>query len=1271
MQPQPLVCVLDSMKVNASHTVRLLLVVFGFVAGNAADAQVLMSNSTIAVCDTFFRDDGGSGAYTGAELTMTLCPDEAGAFVSLNFLAFSLYQAPNPNNSDYLTIYDGTSTAAASLGSYTGDELQGLMVSSTLGNATGCLTLQFSSPTNNTAGFAGWEATIGCGLPCAGMQGLAEILGQTTLVNNIPTISICQGEEVLFADAGSTIDPGFQLAYWMWDFDDGSEQTLTAPSDVAHTFDDPGAYSVKLVVGYLNDGDTCKSLNINPVQVLVSTPPSFNTSLESPICTGGTQVEGALDGSPVTSILWTDAPSIDAPSISPTGFDAGFTYCSSLELDVFPADAVLETCEDLIQITAEMEHSFLGDLGISITCPNGTTVTLQTQGGGGTFLGEPVDVEDDLTEGVCYAYGWSETSALGQIENPANASNVPYVNALGDNVTGNIVNPGVYQPENTLCTLVGCPLNGTWDFCFTDYLGADNGFVCTWNLVLNPALFPGAIVIQPEIVDAHWNLDPYIGATGITATVDPSTPYVLDVSATAAGSYPFTFSVTNDFGCAQDTTVVLEVVAPPAVTAGADFYACGDATLQAGVLGLPAPECSDDAGTYTLCYQNGITETFTYCPDEPNAGSTFLSIEFLAGQVEVGWDEVNVFDGPDVTSPLLVQAPYYGNAGQLGGLVFTAGNPTGCITLQVTPDFSVDCVSAGYTPWEWVVSCTNAGGIDWTWTPADLLSGAGGASPVINQLDVPTTFTVTGEWSFLPGCGASDQVVVSPAFDIDAIATDPTCFGNDGSVEVLIVPTGSAGPWTVEVAVGGVLAGTAFVSNPANPVLVDGLSGGSVTVEVSDANCTRVLELNLVEPVIPELMVSSDTTICIDGTAVLMAALEPIQPGTTYQWSTGDAGAQLAVSPGASSVYTVFATYAEGCSTPEASVGVILLSPLNVAFMEPVTTCSGIGVETGVSAASGGLAPYSYAWSPNPGFGNSVSYGEVIPSVTSSYCIEVTDACETPAVTGCVEVIVAESLDASVVGDTLGGCFPLTVEFNLAVPSAEVAAAVWTFGDGTSSTSNGSAVHTYIAAGTFPTSVTLTSFDGCISTTDIPWEVTVAPPPFADFAANPYLTALPETRVEFTNFSEDLIDWTWDFAGLGSSTEWNPVFTFPQSPADYAVTLTVENELGCTDAVTRSIRVTESFMLFVPNTFTPDMDGLNDAWQFSGTDIDPSDFSIHVLDRWGNLMYASTDLEGAWVGDVQGGGYFAPNGTYTYIIETRSLATRERKEITGFVTLIR
>ena len=127
-----------------------------------------------------------------------------------------------------------------------------------------------------------------------------------------------------------------------------------------------------------------------------------------------------------------------------------------------------------------------------MTCPDGTFVVLQTQGGGTTFW-ETRGCWGRFDEGVCYDYGWSETSTLGQIEDAANSTQVDYVNALGDNVTGTIVNQTL-QPENTLCDLVGCPLNGTWEFCFTDLLGSDNGFVCTWNLNLNPELLPGVTV---------------------------------------------------------------------------------------------------------------------------------------------------------------------------------------------------------------------------------------------------------------------------------------------------------------------------------------------------------------------------------------------------------------------------------------------------------------------------------------------------------------------------------------------------------------------------------------------------------------------------------------------------------------------------------------------------------------------------------------------------------------------------------------------------------
>ena len=57
----------------------------------------------------------------------------------------------------------------------------------------------------------------------------------------------------------------------------------------------------------------------------------------------------------------------------------------------------------------------------------------------------------------CATITVEETSTLGQIEDPANATNVTYVDALGNNETANIVNPGIYEPENTLCELVGCP----------------------------------------------------------------------------------------------------------------------------------------------------------------------------------------------------------------------------------------------------------------------------------------------------------------------------------------------------------------------------------------------------------------------------------------------------------------------------------------------------------------------------------------------------------------------------------------------------------------------------------------------------------------------------------------------------------------------------------------------------------------------------------------------------------------------------------------------
>ena len=66
---------------------------------------------------------------------------------------------------------------------------------------------------------------------------------------------------------------------------------------------------------------------------------------------------------------------------------AGFSYSSELNFDFFEDGATLDDCDDLLSVTVDMEHSYMGDLDLTITCPDGTTVPLMSYpNGGGRML---------------------------------------------------------------------------------------------------------------------------------------------------------------------------------------------------------------------------------------------------------------------------------------------------------------------------------------------------------------------------------------------------------------------------------------------------------------------------------------------------------------------------------------------------------------------------------------------------------------------------------------------------------------------------------------------------------------------------------------------------------------------------------------------------------------------------------------------------------------------------------------------------------------------
>ena len=90
---------------------------------------------------------------------------------------------------------------------------------------------------------------------------------------------------------------------------------------------------------------------------------------------------------------------------------------------------------------------------------------------------------------------------------------------------------------------------------------------------------------------------------------------------------------------------------------------------------------------------------------------------------------------------------------------------------------------------------------------------------------------------------------------------------------------------------------------------------------------------------------------------------------------------------------------------------------------------------------------------------------------------------------------------------------------------------------------------------------------------------------------------------------------------------------------------------------------------YVPSAFTPNADGFNDAWRPLGDRIDLDHYDLHVFDRWGQVLFASTDFREGWDGTVSG--REAPIGVYTYRIDVRDAFTQERWILHGHVTLVR
>ena len=113
----------------------------------------------------------------------------------------------------------------------------------------------------------------------------------------------------------------------------------------------------------------------------------------------------------------------------------------------------------------------------------------------------------------------------------------------------------------------------------------------------------------------------------------------------------------------------------------------------------------------------------------------------------------------------------------------------------------------------------------------------------------------------------------------------------------------------------------------------------------------------------------------------------------------------------------------------------------------------------------------------------------------------------------------------------------------------------------------------------------------------------------------------------------------------------------------------VNDSLGCSGSDSILVKSC-SGNIYVPNSFTPNGDGLNDIFRVIASPDDIAELTMHVFNRWGEQIFLSENLLTGWDGLKQG--QYCPEGTYAWIIHYKTTTqTDETLTLKGTVELIR
>jgi gliding motility-associated-like protein len=411
-------------------------------------------------------------------------------------------------------------------------------------------------------------------------------------------------------------------------------------------------------------------------------------------------------------------------------------------------------------------------------------------------------------------------------------------------------------------------------------------------------------------------------------------------------------------------------------------------------------------------------------------------------------------------------------------------------------------------------------------------------------------------------------------------------------------------------------------------------------------------------------VLATGTTVCSGQSGNITAVGNGGNGGPyNYNWNTGGTGSPLSVSPASNTVYSVTATDGKGCVSASDTAVVTIAAPLTVSVTSKDTTCAGQPA-TLSAAVGGGTGTYTLTWSPGGSHNPTLN---VNPTTTTIYTASVIGSCPLGVnATGQVTVLTNPTINFN--PNPASGCAPVCVTFAAAassVPGNNIISYFWDFGDG--STANGLNVsHCYTVSGSLPVYLLGITQKGCRDSVVKNNLITVFSQPVADFGASNFITDVYEPDITFYDLSTGNVNsWNWDFSS-GTSSAQNPTYTFPEGT--YEVTLIVQNINGCSDTVTKEVKVNPVYSFYAPNAFTPNFDGNDDVFLPTGEAWDNTSFNLWVFDRWGNMIFHSGEVNKGWDGTRLGSP--TQEDVYVWKVELSDIFGRPH-EYNGTVSLVK